>query len=414
MNFSLYIARRYLFSKKSRNVINLITGIAMVGIAVGTAALIIVLSVFNGLNSFIEEIYAAMDPDLKVVPVSGKFLPDDEQIFQLLTDHPDIMTFSRTIEGKVGIQYKDIQSFAVLKGVEPNFKTVNYLADSAIFEGEYTFEPDQGIPQVLMGWAVKDRIRARVQDREQPLRLMTLSQERKRLAGNLLSNAKSEFVFPAGFFSVQKEYDEQYILADFEFARNFLEYDAQLSSYEIRLHDPDKDQAVAQALRKVLPSESYEVQTWNEQHPSLYRVMRSEKFISYLILSLIIALAAINILGSLSMIVLEKTADIAILQSMGATPVQIRRIFLLEGVLVGGIGVGAGMLIGFVVGFLQENYGLIKLGSSGEFRVQAYPLEMQGADFLLIFATVMVFTLLASIYPSQKSTQFNLIESLHR
>ena len=412
MGIASYISRRYLFSRKNKNVINLITGIAMGGIAVGTAALILVLSVFNGLNQFIEDIYAAMDPDLKIVAAEGKYLAADTSIHQLLLHHEDIAVLSRTIEGKIGLKYREIQTFGMLKGVEKSFPALNDIGESMV-SGSFNLTNELGLPTAILGYMVSYRLHAPGEDQQEPIELLSISSDRRRLTGNIFSSAKVEPVFPAGVFSIQKEYDEQLVLADFSFSQEFLELEGKLSSYEIGLKEPDKDYTVKKKLEKILPPELL-VQTWEEQHPSLYRVMRSEKFISYLILTLMIALAAINILGSLSMIILEKTQDIGVLRSMGATKQQIRQIFLYEGFLVGGIGVAAGMLVGFILGLLQQEYGLVKLSNGASFRVQAYPLQMHTSDFLLIFVTVMVFTVLAAIYPARKAATFEIVESLSK
>jgi lipoprotein-releasing system permease protein len=218
---------------------------------------------------------------------------------------------------------------------------------------------------------------------------------------------------PGGYFSVQKEYDEKFILTDFDFARRFMRLEGELSAYELRLSDIRLVDEVKERLEAALPP-GYKVLTWYEQHQTLYRVMRNEKYITYLILTLMLAIAAVNIVGSLSMIVLEKTRDIAVLKSVGGDIQLIRRIFLLEGLLVGGIGVSIGMGLAFIFGLLQEHYGIIKLYGGESFRVSAFPIEMQAADFLLIFVTVMGLSVLASLYPSRRAAQIRIAEGLHR
>ncbi len=413
MNFPFFIARRYLFSRKSSNAINIITSISMVGIMVGTAALVIVLSVFNGLSSLLEGLFAAIDPDLKVVAAKGKSFVEQEDLIAQLKNHPDVAILTRTIEDRVVMQYFDKQVVATIKGVEDNFTEANEIASEGyVWEGEYSFEKRNGIDQGVFGQGVAAQLSLNINDHVNPIQIQILNDE----ANNMLDLSNAiiyESIFPAGLFSVQKEYDDRFVLVSLAFARELFGYKDRVSSYEIALRDFDKVDEVKASLEAILGPE-YMVITWYEQHQSLYRVMRNEKYIGYLILTLLLAIAAINIVGSLSMIVLEKTRDIAVLKSMGATTRLIRRIFLMEGVLVGGIGVVVGMIIAYGFGILQQNYGLLTLSGGENFRINAFPLEMRFNDFLLIFLTVTGLSLLAAIYPSFKAAQVEVVEGLRK
>lgn len=385
----------------------------MVGIMVGTAALVIVLSVFNGLSSLLEGLFAAIDPDLKIVAAQGKSFEEDEDLIAKLKDHPNVAVLTRTIEDRVVMQYFDKQVVATIKGVEDNFTEANEIDSEAyVWEGEYNFEKKNGIDQGVFGQGVAAQLSLNINDHVNPIQIQILNDK----ANNVLDLANAiiyESIFPAGLFSIQKEYDDRYVIVSLEFARKLFEYENRVSSYEIAIDDLDHVDEVKASLATILGPD-YQVITWYEQHESLYRVMRNEKYIGYLILTLLLAIAAINIVGSLSMIVLEKTRDIAVLKSMGATTQLIRRIFLMEGVLVGGIGVSVGMILAYGFGILQQQYGLLTLSGGENFRINAFPLEMQFNDFLLIFLTVTGLSLLAAIYPSFKAAQVEVVEGLRK
>jgi lipoprotein-releasing system permease protein len=413
LNLPFFIARRYLFSKKTSNAINIITLISMVGIMVGTAALIIVLSVFNGLSSLLEGLFAAIDPDVKVVAAEGKYFVEDEDLRARLEALPEVAVLTRSLEDRVVMQYFDKQVVATLKGVDEKFAVANPIDSSAyLWEGSYSFEPHAGVQQGVFGQGVAARLSLNVNDRVHPIAIKVLNDQANSLA-DLGQAIIFESLFPAGLFSVQKEYDDKYVLVDLAFARDLFSVPQGVSAYEIALHDlKDLDQVKAK-IEGILGPE-YRVITWYEQHESLYRVMRNEKYIGYLILTLLLAIAAINIVGSLSMIVLEKTRDIAVLKSMGATTRLIRRTFLLEGVLVGGIGVGVGMALAFTFGILQQEFGILRLQGGENFRISAFPLEMRLEDFVLIFLTVTSLSLLAALYPAFKAAQVGVVEGLRK
>jgi lipoprotein-releasing system permease protein len=352
-----------------------------------------------------------------VVAARGQSFEDSEDVYRMLQEADGVLAVTRTIEGKIGLEYVDKQAFCVIKGVEENFPDVNPInglnpEDSLpyVYQGSYTFERKNGRAQILLGSGVAARLHANYNDELQPINLMFIPPDESVLGA---PTVRIEPVFPSGYFSIQKEYDEKYVLGDFAFVQEVFGFDNRISAYEIKLSDIGQADATKAVLAEKL-GPAYEVQTWFEQHKTLYMVMRNEKYISYLILTLMLALAAVNIVGSLSMIVLEKTRDIAVLKSMGATMRTIRQVFLTEGLLVGGLGVLSGMTFAYVFGLLQIRYGLIQLQGGDSFRVKAFPLAMQWGDFLLIFATVMGLSILASLYPSFKAAQVKVVEGLRR
>ena len=407
MNLPFYIARRYLFSKKSSNAINVITWVSILGIGVGTAALILVLSVFNGLTNFIEDLFSAMDPDIKIVAARGQVFTYDGEIYRQLEAHPDVENITRTIEGRVWLEYIDNQTYGVLKGVEDDFLSVNRL-DTFVYVGDYDFEPRNGITRALFGSIVASNLSADLDNEINPVSISFLPRDE-----SILNPISRDVVFPSGYFSIQKEYDEKYVITDFYFVRELFGLKDEISAYEIRLKDVKKANSVKEDLQELL-GEDYEVLTWYEQHKTLYRVMRNEKYVSYLILVLMLAISAVNIVGSLSMIVLEKTRDIAILKSMGASSAKIRKIFLADGLLVGGIGGGLGVIVALLGGLAQKYYGIIQLHGGESFRVKAFPIDLVLSDFLLVSITVVVLSVLASLYPSLQASRVKISEGLRQ
>ncbi|MEL6652548.1 MAG: ABC transporter permease [Bacteroidota bacterium] len=309
MRFTLFVARRYFFSRNFNNAINIITLVAVLGIGVCTAALILVLSVFNGLTNFIEDLFSAMDPDIKVVAAVGQYLEEDEALYQQLSQVDGVVAVTRTIEGKVVLDYVDNQAIAVLKGVEEDFNNVNRI-DTFVYEGDYDFAERNNIPQAIFGNGVAAKLKANILNEVEPVRVLYIPQESSLTNPNAI---KTDFIFPSGFFSVQLEYDEKYVISDFGTVRDILDANNKISAYELRLENIDDAEQVRKELSLLL-GEKYKVLTWYEQHSTLYRVMSNEKYISYLILVLMLSIAAVNIVGSLSMIVIEKVHDIAVLK----------------------------------------------------------------------------------------------------
>ncbi|RMG73912.1 MAG: ABC transporter permease, partial [Bacteroidetes bacterium] len=303
------------------------------------------------------------------------------------------------------------QTIGTLKGVEPSFSQVNPI-DTFVYKGNYTFAPRNGVQQGILGSVVAERLAADMSSENQPISISYIPQDANERTAQ--SAIKTAFIFPSGYFSIQKEYDEKYLITDFDFAQRLFGLDETqgISAYEIRLNDIDRAGRFADEWQDRLGPDTYLVQTWYEQHQTLYRVMRNEKYISYLILVLMLAIAAINIVGSLYMIVLEKHRDIAVLKSIGGTSQLIRQIFQQTGLLVGVLGGLIGVSIALVTGLAQKYFGIIKLQGGDSFRVKAFPIELEVTDFLLVFGTVLLLSFLASIYPSRRASRVQVVEGL--
>lgn len=412
MYFPLFVARRYLFSKKSSNAINVITWVAMLGIAVGTAALLIVLSVFNGLSGLITSLFGAVDADFKVVPVHGKTFMVDETTYQKLRNHPEVAAVSQVLEGKVGMQYRNRQAFATLRGVDSCFTRVAPIDSTAyIYDGKFMLTPSSadGVGVGVMGSILQQQLTASLRDYVHPIEVFAPSDKMSVL--NPAGALRGARFFPSGFFSAQKEYDASLVFVSLDFARDLFDEPNALSSYEIRLKNPRKADALRAELGDILGTD-FKLLSRYEQHDTLYRVMRNEKFVSYLLLVLMLTLSGVNIIGSLVMIVIEKTRDIAVLKSAGAAPQLIRNIFLWEGLLVSGIGGGVGMGLALLFCVLQQQFGFLKLSGGDSFVVDAFPVEIQAGDFALIFCTVMLLAVAAAWYPAQRASRISVVDGL--
>ncbi|MCB9232618.1 MAG: ABC transporter permease [Bacteroidia bacterium] len=405
----IFISLRYLFSRKKQNAINIITGISILGITFVTAALILVLSIFNGFQSLIEDLFSSFDPDLKIEAALGRTLPYSEETLKKIQQFEGVEFVSATVENKAMIGYGDKQHIVAVKGVREDYLKISPV-DTLVYDGEYRFVAHDGYPACILGGGVAGFINANLLDDIHPIELLVALE-----SGDFLKNPesaiKTESFFPAGYFSVQIEYDNKYVLVGFQQAQKLFGYEGKCTAYEVKLKDKDQADQVKAGLAQVLGKE-FIIRTWYEQHETLYKVMQNEKLVAYLVLALILLLAGINIVGSLSMTVLEKTRDIAVLMSFGAHKALLSRVFLALGFMIGALGGMAGTLIGLVVGYLQQAYGIVKLSGGDSFLISAYPLEMRVGDFILIFLTVFGLSLLAAWLPARRAAQISISTAL--
>lgn len=394
MNLSFKIARRYLFAKKSTNAINLITGISVLGISIGTAALILVLSVFNGFEDLIQSLFSNFNPDVKITATRGKtFTPDSSELAQI-RQLPGVAYLSLTLEEVAFFEYQDNQDFGILKGVDSNFHKINHI-DSTVLEGRYTFR-ERGREAAVLGIGMRNKLKVDVTD---PLTSMSVYMPKRQRVGALEKPFRQQFIIPSGSFIIQQDFDNQYVLSSLEFARELLAEPQAASALEIRLNPNVSVEETKMQIEGIL-GEEFTVKDRYEQDEAFFKLMNIEKWMSFAILSLTLLLVAFNMIGSLWMIVLEKKPDIAILKSMGASDRLIRSIFLLEGLMLCGIGMIAGYVIAISLYFIHTNleYGLISIPQG--FLVTAYPISLRAADFAVIALTVLSIGLLASLPPA--------------
>ncbi|MBR2151032.1 MAG: ABC transporter permease [Prevotella sp.] len=399
MNFPFYIARRYLFSKKSTHAINVISGISMVGVAVASMALVVTLSVFNGFHDMVASLFTQMDPQLKIVPVKGKTAPADDPILTKIRQLPQIEVATECLEDQALAVYKDRQLMVKVKGVEDNFDSLTHIRE--IIEGDGHFElhaADMNYGILGLGVAYQLGIGYSYDG--------TLKIYAPKRQGQLdMTNPTDGFVeddlfSPGVIFSVkQGKYDKNYILTSINFTRQLFSQDGMLSSLELRLKPGSNFETVKKSICEIT-GDKYHVYDRYEQQDDTFRIMKIEKLIAYVFLTFILVIACFNIIGSLSMLIIDKKADVITLRNLGASDKQISKIFLFEGRMISFIGAAIGIGIGLLLCWLQHQYGLVRLGSSeGSFIVDAYPVSVHPWDVVLVFVTVIAVGFLSVWYP---------------
>ncbi|MEM0996564.1 MAG: ABC transporter permease [Bacteroidota bacterium] len=411
--FSVFVADRYLFSRQHRGAINIITFISVLGVTYVCLVLIVILSVFNGFQTLIEGMYTAFDPDIKIVAERGKTLPYSDSLITRIAQTEGVNFVSPTIQDKAMLTYFDKQYLVEIKGVRRDYLNVSRL-DTLVYEGDYQFETADGYPMTVLGGSVAYYINSRMSDRINPMKIWAIGDVKQLLRNPEAAMRPPVDIFTAGYFKVQMEYDTKYALVDYNLAEETFDMVGKVSSYDVKLNDFDDSELIARQLRERLGPD-YQVQTWYDQHETLFNVMKNEKLVAYLILTLVLIIAGVNIIGGLSMIVLEKTRDIAILRSMGAQRSVIRRLFLVESTFVGGIGCFAGMLAAFVFSQVHLAVGVIRINGGESFaEIEYFPLEMAWQDYALTFVTVFALSILAGLYPSAKAAATQIVRSLRK
>lgn len=399
MNFPFYIARRYLFSKKSTHVINIISGISVVGVAVATMALVVTLSVFNGFHDLVASLLTSFDPQIEIVPTKGKTAPADDPILTKIRNLPQVDVATESVEDQAMAIYKGRQAMIKVKGVEDNFSELSHINDILYGDGEFSLHA-ANLQFGVVGIRLADNL-GMTADWDGQLKIYAPKRE-----GQLdLMNPTEGFVedsviSPGVVFSVkQARYDRDYVLTSIAFARNLFGQQGMLSQLEIRLKPGSDLDAVKAEMQKIAGSK-YRVLDRMEQQADTFKIMKIEKFIAYIFLTFILAVACFNIIGSLSMLIIDKKNDVVTLRNMGASDKQIARIFLFEGRMISAIGAILGILVGLLLCWLQQVYGLVSLGrSSGSFIVDAYPVSVHPEDIIIIFITVLAVGFASVWYP---------------
>lgn len=396
MRFAIYIAFRYLVSRKSHNIIHLISMISVTGVAIGAMALIIVLSVFNGFDRLVVSLFSTFNAPLQVTPARGKTFRLDSFPVGQIRNIRGVSVVADVIEEEALMKYKDNQAIVTLKGVGEAYPQISGL-DSMVVDGDFLLRDGEKAYAVL-GYGVAAALNANLRDFTSPLVVYVPDREAS-FSGGLESGFRSDALFPSGFFQVQYEYDVRYVLVPVEFAAALTGGGWERTSLEIGL-DPGADPAeVGKQVARIAGSD-FVIKNRYQQQEILYRIMVSEKRYIFLILTLILIIASFNVIGTLTMLILDKRRDIHTLSSLGAGKPMIRTIFLLEGMLISLIGAVAGLTLGALICWAQMKFGLIRLGSDdSSFVVSAYPVHMQASDFLLVFFTVMIIGFAAAWYP---------------
>lgn len=399
MNFPFFIARRYLFSKKSTHVINVISSISVIGVAVTTMALVIVLSVFNGFHDLVASLFTSFDPQLKVVPVEGKTAPSDDPILTQIRLLPEVDVATETVEDQALAIYQGKQAMVKIKGVEDNFSELSHITDILYGDGTYSLHA-ANLEYGILGIRLAQTMGIGAQW-DGYLKIYAPKKE-----GQLdLSNPGEGFVAdslnsPGVLFSVrQSKYDKNYIVTSIAFARNLFGQQGMLSDLEIRLKEGSNLNAVKAEMQKIAGTK-YKVLDRFEQQEDTFKIMSIEKLMAYIFLTFILVVACFNIIGSLSMLIIDKKNDVVTLRNLGANDKQITRVFLFEGRMIAVIGAVIGIGLGLLLCLLQQQYGFVRLGESeGSFIVDAYPVSVHYTDVAIIFVTVIAVGWLAVWYP---------------
>ena len=391
MNFPFFIARRYVFSKKSTNAINVISAISVVGVAVGTMALVIVLSVFNGFHDLVASFFTNFDPQIELVPTQGKTAPADDPLLDKIRKMPQVSVHTDVLEDQGLAVYGDRQQMVTVMGVDDNFTQLTNISDILYGDGEFTLQAanlfyaipgirlaqDMGLGARFDGYLklYAPERRGQITDLEDPSDGFVVD----------------SLISPGVVFAVnQAKYDRDHIICSIGFARRLFDQDGMLSSLQIRLKPGSDLAAVKKQMREIVGSK-YRVLDRFEQQSDTFNIMQIEKVLAYVFLTFILMVACFNIISSLSMLIIDKKADAATLRNLGATDRQIRSIFLFEGRIISAIGAVVGILLGLLLCWLQQEFGLVHMGdSAGSFVVNAHPVSVHYDDVAIVFVTVLL------------------------
>lgn len=399
MNLAYYIARRYLFSKKKHNAINIISGISVCGVSLAAMAMICILSGFNGFQDVAAGFFSAFDPELKIIPREGKVFGSQHPSITRITTMPEIAVFTHTLEEQAMVEYKDRHSMAMIKGVDDNFAQLTNIESILYGGGNFTLH-DSEVSYAIMGIELVSMLGTGIRFVD-PLTVYAPRREGRVNMSNPSSSFRKSYLFSPGsvFIVNQLKYDSQYMLTSLEFARNLFDYTTEVSAIELKLAEGVSIDSFKKKLQQELGNE-FIVQNRYEQQMDALRIMEIEKYISYLILILILVIASFNVIGSLSMLMLDKRENVSTLRSLGASNQLITRIFLFEGWMISLFGALSGIVIGVILCILQQTFGLITLGQAGgSFLVDSYPVSVRVGDVLLVFITVLVVGFFSVWYP---------------
>ncbi len=399
MNFPFYIARRYLFSKKSTHAINVISLISVLGVAVATMALVVVLSGFNGFSDLVASFFTNFDPQLKIEATKGKAMPADDPLLVKVKHLPGVEVATECVQDQALAVYHNKQAMVTVKGVEDNFDSLTHISNILYGDGDFTLHV-ANLQYGVIGIRLAQDLGTGVTWQDY-LQIYAPQREGQYDASNP-TNAfvKDSLVSPGALFQVkQSKYDQGYIITSIDFARRIFNRQGEITSLELRMK-PGVDIDNAKEEIQAILGDKYKVLDRYEQQADTFNIMRIEKLFAYVFLTFILMVACFNIIGSLSMLIIDKKNDVITLRNLGATDGQIRRIFLFEGRMISAAGAVIGIVLGLILCWLQQTYGLVQLGDqAGNFVVNAYPISVHPEDILLIFLTVILVGWLSVWYP---------------
>lgn len=397
MHLPSLFARRYLVSKKSTQAINILSGISVLGMLVGSMGLVLVLSVFNGFESLVVSLYDKFYPEIIISPSTGKFFSENSIHYDELKKVDGIKAYSLQLEEKALLRYGDNQYIATVRGVDSNFTQISSV-QSSMFHGQFLLHSNS-YPYAVVGAGIEQALGLNY---ENPFNELSIYIPKKGVSYvlNPEDAFNRELIRPIGSFSIQQEFDMEYVFVPIEFIRTLLNEPESVSAISIAINSGANVDRIKSDLKRIC-GKNFEVLDRYEQNKSLYAIMKIEKWVVYAILTFILIVAAFNIIGSLSMLIIDKRKDINILRVMGADLPSIKKIFLYEGILLSFIGCVSGFILSVILILLQKKFGLIEIGG-GTFVVNAYPVKMQLMDFVLVFFTVMGIGVMASWIPMMR------------
>ncbi|MEX2436335.1 MAG: FtsX-like permease family protein [Balneolaceae bacterium] len=400
MNIIQFISRRYLFSKKHVSLISVLTGISIAGVTLGTALLIIVLSVFNGFFDVIRGFLLSFDPDIRIELADQPSMLMDQELTNSIEQHPEVINVAPYVEGKVMLTFKDERNeVVVVRGLKKESHIRIRELENSIQNGVFDLSIQEERPGVIISEALVNRYRLSPGDE-----IAMLSTSGMRRALTQFSAPRVSRFHVRGSYSIQQIIEGDVVYIDLTAAQRLFNMRNEITGFDLQLTDTDNAEQVKADLQKLL-GDQYRIQTWYDLQKPLYDVMYIEKWGSYFILMIIVLVAVLNIVGSLTMIVLQKRRDIGVLISMGMTSKKIKRIFQSQGIHIGLIGCGLGGTIGILLSLAQKEFGIIKLTSS--FIIDAYPVSINPLDIVLVLSGSMILCLLASWYPASRASAIN-------
>ncbi len=402
MNPAHRIGKRYFFGIFSFNAVGIIAVISVLGISIGTAALILVSSVFNGFEGLIKGLYSSFQPDIMVKPAEGKVFVPTEEMFAKLDGIEEVEFVAQSLEEIAFFEYKGGQHFGTIKGVDENWLDVSRL-DSVIYTGEYRLSKGN-LDYGIVGYGMRRKLGISIEDYLTDLSVYML----KKKASPFEKPFKTQYIKPAGIFMIQQQFDERYVISSLDFAQRLRSYKGgEVSQIEIRLKEGVDHESAMNKIAGVLGPE-FTVKDRFRQNEAFFKLMQVEKWMGFAITGLVLLLVVVNMVGCMLMVVHEKKKDIAILKSMGADSGMIRRIFMTVGLWMSGVGIALGFTLALLIYFLQKTIGIIRMEG---FIVDAYPIELQWTDFLVTLVFVFTFGILFSLFPANRAAR---IKSLVR
>jgi lipoprotein-releasing system permease protein len=405
LDFSFYIAKRYLVSKKSNNAINIISWISIISISVTTGALIVILSALNGITSTVANMYNVFEPDIKITIAKGKYFEASDKMLTGIKSIKGVQIISQTLSDKALVKNNDKQTLVSIKGIDANFNKITKI-DSAIVEGSYGLT-DLKRSNILLGRGVADQLQINIHEFVNELALFSPVRGKVGSSLNPEDNLNQVYCTPSGIFSLNDELDFQYAFVNIETAKKLFDSPQKISALELLCDKNEADNVQAALIEKL--GDTFIVKNRYQLNDALFKVLETEKLATFIILAFILVIATFNIIGALTMLIIEKKKDIKTLYSMGANLNLIRNIFMREGFLITGIGALIGLSLGLFVCWLQLQFHLVKFGE--DFIVPYIPIELQLQDFVWIFGLIMLIGFFAALYPVRVFTRMNFVHS---